>query len=119
MEKKELICIRCPLGCQITVNLEQEEVTKIVGNTCPRGAEYARKEILAPTRIVTSTVCVEGGTSITVPVKTKSDIPKDKIFEVMEALKTVRVKSPVHIGDVVVDNVAGTGVPIIATKDIV
>lgn len=118
MEKRVLTCIRCPLGCQVTVTLDQGAVVEVTGNTCPRGEEYAKKELLAPTRIVTSTVRLEGGCIAALPVKTKSDIPKDKIFEIMEELKNVVVKAPVQIGDVIVDDVAGTGVPIIAAKDI-
>lgn len=118
MEKRVLTCIRCPLGCQITVTMDQGVVVDVIGNTCPRGEEYVKKEIFAPTRIVTSTVRLEGGCIAALPVKTKSDIPKDKIFDIMEELKNVVVKAPVQIGDIVVDNVAETGVPVIAVKDI-
>lgn len=118
MEKRDLICIGCPLGCQITVTMDQGEIQQVTGNTCVRGDEYARKEVLSPTRIVTSTVCVEGGKNTALPVKTKQDIPKNKIFEVMEELKNVVAKAPVHIGDVVLENAAGTGVPVVATKDV-
>lgn len=119
MEKRELICIGCPLGCRITVMLDQGKITEVTGNTCARGDDYARKEVLNPTRIVTSTVCVEGGRLAALPVKTKQDVPKSKIFQVMEELKDVVVKAPIHIGDHVLENVAGTGVPIVATKDII
>lgn len=118
MEKRELICIGCPLGCPLSVTLENGEVTSVVGNTCPRGDAYARKEVTNPTRIVTSTVRVEGGTYAMVSCKTASDIPKDKIFAVTNALKSVCAKAPVAIGDILVENVANTGVNIIATKDI-
>lgn len=117
MEKRELICINCPLGCPLTVMLEGGEVVSVSGNTCPRGEAYARKEVTNPTRIVTSTVMVEGGKAAMVSVKTKEDIPKDKIFDCVKALKGVTVKAPVHIGDVIVSNVAGTGVDIVATKE--
>jgi CxxC motif-containing protein len=118
MEIRELICIGCPLGCPLTVTIEEGEVTQVKGNTCPKGDAYARKEVTNPTRIVTSTVCVDGGVAPMVSCKTASDIPKDKIFAVTEALKNVRVKAPVAIGDVLLGDVAGTGVDIIATKDV-
>lgn len=118
MEKRELICIGCPLGCMVTVEMEQGEVKNIAGYTCKRGEEYARKEVTNPTRIVTSTVRVAGGHLDMVSVKTEADIPKGKIFECVAALKDVCMKAPVHIGDVVVENVAGTGVNMIATKEI-
>lgn len=118
MEKRELICIGCPLGCPVTVTMEAGEVVKVEGNTCKRGDDYARKEVTNPTRIVTSTVMVEGGRDVTVAVKTRSDIPKGKIFECVKSLKGVTVQAPVHIGDVIVENSAGTGVDIIATSNV-
>jgi CxxC motif-containing protein len=118
MEQRELTCIGCPLGCGITVSMENGEVTAVTGNTCPRGDAYARKEVTNPTRIVTSTVRVSGGTAPMVSCKTQTDVPKDKIFDVMESLQNVVVPAPVHIGDVLVPDAAGTGVAIVATKNI-
>lgn len=118
MEEKNLTCIRCPMGCPLTVLMNGAEVINVSGNTCKRGEIYAKKEVVNPTRIVTSTVRVEGGSADMVSVKTKEDIPKGKIFECVEALKGVIVKAPVHIGDVIIPDVAGTGVPIVATKNV-
>ena len=102
METRELTCIGCPLGCALTVTMNGKEVVEVKGNTCKKGDIYARKEVTNPTRIVTTTV------------KTQSDIPKDKIFECVAALKGVTIQAPVAIGDVVLENVAGTGVNIVA-----
>lgn len=118
MEQRNLTCIGCPMGCQITVTLEGGAVTKVEGNTCKRGDDYARKEVTHPTRIVTSTVRVAGGSAPTVSVKTAHDIPKECIFQVMEDLRSVIVHAPVSIGAVVLENVAGTGVAVVATKDV-
>ena len=98
------------------MELEGGEILSITGHTCRRGEVYARKEVTNPTRIVTSTVDVEGGKVARVSVKTKEDIPKEKIFQCVKALKGVTVKAPVHIGDVIVANVADTGVDIVATR---
>ena len=117
MEKRELICIGCPMGCPLTVEMNGTEVVSVTGNTCPRGDAYARKEVTNPTRIVTSTVKVEGGKVDMVSVKTKEDLPKGKFFECVKALKGITVEAPVHIGDVILKDVAGTGVDIIATKN--
>ncbi len=117
METRELTCIQCPMGCQLTVTVDGENVT-VTGNTCPRGAVYGKKEVTAPTRTVTSTVVVEGGELARASVKTASDIPKGKIFEVMEEIRAAKVPAPVNIGDVIVDNAAGTGVDVIATKNV-
>ena len=118
MSTVNLICIGCPLGCPLTVEMEGNEVKSVAGNTCPRGDAYAKKELTNPTRIVTSTVRVAGGKLAMVSVKTESDIPKGKIFDCVKALKDIEVKAPVKIGDVIVENVAGTGVNIIATKNV-
>ena len=118
MKTIELTCIGCPLGCPLTVNLEENEVTEVTGNTCPKGAIYAQKEVTNPTRIVTSTVRVTGGSCPMVNVKTASDIPKGKIFECVEALKDVVLTAPVKIGDVVLSDVAGTGVDVIAARNV-
>ena len=118
MSTVNLISIGCPLGCPLTVEMEGNEVKSVAGNTCPRGDAYAKKELTNPTRIVTSTVRVAGGRLAMVSVKTENDIPKGKIFECVKALKDVEVTAPVKIGDVIVENVAGTGVNVIATKNV-
>jgi CxxC motif-containing protein len=118
MSKRELTCIGCPMGCQLLVKLDGDKVVEVTGNTCKRGAEYGRKECTNPTRIVTSSVYVEGGEIDVVPVKTEKDIPKGKIFNCIKALKGVVVKAPVNIGDVILENVADSGVNIIATKKV-
>lgn len=118
METRELICIGCPMGCPLTVSLENGEAVSVTGNTCPRGAAYGRKEVTNPTRIVTSTVRVRGGALAAVSCKTRSDIPKGKIFDVVRALKGIEVAAPVRAGDVLAADIAGTGVDIIATKNV-
>lgn len=117
-ETRELICINCPMGCPLTVTLVDGEVTSVTGNTCPRGDSYGRKEVTNPTRIVTTTVPVDGSaTERMVSVKTATDIPKGKIFDVVRALTDIRASAPISIGDVIVADVAGTGVDVIATKN--
>ncbi|MBR2402616.1 MAG: DUF1667 domain-containing protein [Lachnospiraceae bacterium] len=118
METRELTCIGCPMGCALTVELNGNEVVSVTGHTCKRGEDYAKKEVTNPTRIVTSSVVVTGGTLAAVSVKTQHDIPKGKIFDCVKELKEVVVKAPVHIGDVVLADVAGTGVDVIATKNV-
>lgn len=118
MKMRELTCIGCPLGCQVQVQIDGEEIQSISGYTCPKGEAYARREVTAPTRTVTTTIRVENGVTAMVSVKTKEEIPKDKIFDCMEALKNVTVEAPVHIGEVILDDVAGTGVAMIATKEV-
>ena len=116
--KRTLTCIGCPMGCQVTVDYEGEVINSVTGNTCPRGDIYARKEVTHPTRIVTTSVRVEGGVIGQVSVKTASDVPKEKMFDVVRDLKCVEVKAPVHMGDVVLKDAAGTGVDVIAPKNV-
>ena len=97
MEERKLTCIGCPMGCPLTVVMNGKDVVSVTGNTCRRGDVYARKEVTNPTRIVTSTVRVSGGSIDMVSVKTKEDIPKDKIVECVRALKGIRIPAPVHI----------------------
>lgn len=117
-EKKEFVCIRCPLGCNITTELDGADIKNITGNTCPRGADYVTKELTDPRRIVTSLVRVQGGELPVVSVKTAADIPKDKIKDCIKVLKGIALTAPVHMGDVVVENICGTGVNIIATANV-
>lgn len=118
MEIKELICINCPLGCVVKVNIDDGEIKDITGYSCKRGITYAQKEITNPMRIVTSTIKVDGGEKPLVSVKTKQSISKNKIFDCMDEIRRVVVKAPVAAGDVLIENVAETGVEVVATKDV-
>lgn len=118
MEMKQLVCIGCPLGCNLQVTIEDDQTISVTGNTCPRGADYARKEMTDPRRIVTSSVKVTGGHLASVSVKTESDIPKGKIFDCVKALREVELTAPVSIGQIVLKDVADTGVNVVATKNI-
>ncbi len=113
--KKNLICIVCPLGCTLEVELDGTEVISVTGNTCKRGAEYAVSECTAPKRTVTSTVLCENGKVL--PVKTSTPIPKEKLFECMEHINSTTASLPVRRGDVIIKNAAGTEADIIATAD--
>lgn len=115
--ERDFVCICCPLGCSLKVVAGRESVT-VSGNHCPRGAAYGEKEMVDPRRVVTSSVRVENGDCRMVSVKTLSDIPKDKIFECMEEIHKICLKAPVHIGDVIINDCAHTGVAVIATKNV-
>lgn len=117
MEDIRLICIGCPRGCQIQVKKEGSEILEVTGNSCKHGDAYAKKEVTAPTRVVTSTVRIKG-THHMLPVKTKQDIPKDKIFDCIAELRTVEVQVPIQIGDIILADVAGTGISVVAAKNI-
>ena len=115
MEVKILTCIGCPLGCTLTAT-PAEGGYDISGYTCKRGLEYAKKELTRPERTVTSTVRVTGGAARVTSVRTAGDVPKDAIWAVMEAINALEVAAPIAIGDVLCENIAGTGVALTATK---
>ncbi|WP_058271031.1 DUF1667 domain-containing protein [Olsenella massiliensis] len=119
METRRLTCINCPMGCQLEVTVgDGGKVVSVTGNGCRRGDVYGRKEVTNPTRTVTSTVVVRDGASERVSVKTKEDVPKRLIFDVMDVINRTTVTAPVHVGDVLVDDVCGTGVPLVATAEV-
>lgn len=113
--KRELICIVCPIGCRMEVDIERDY--KVTGNQCERGPIYAREELTAPKRVVTSTIRITGGIYNRIPVKTRGAIPKELIFKCMEEINKLEVRSPVKMGDVVLENVLGTGVDIVTTRN--
>lgn len=116
-ETVNLTCIGCPLGCQITVVKNGDTIEDISGYTCKRGHDYAETEVLAPVRTITSTVRVNGGRNPVVAVKTAQPVPKEKIFDCMRVIYGITVNAPVAIGQVVCDNIAGTGVDLVASAD--
>ena len=114
---RTLICIGCPNGCLVTVDKNPDGSLSITGNTCKKGEEYARNEVTAPKRTVTSIVRVSGGKNPVVSVKTKEEIPKGRIAACMEEINRTALKAPVSLGQIVIADVAGTGVDIVATGD--
>lgn len=115
MEKVSMTCIICPKGCELTVEVENSKVVQVSGNTCARGVVYAQNEVENPIRTLTSSVAVVNGVHPRVSVKTDREIPKGKMMECARALKGVEVDAPVRIGDVLIENVVGTGANIVAT----
>lgn len=113
---KELICIVCPKGCHLLI--DEENNCKVTGNQCARGEEYGRVELTAPTRVVTSTVCAQGGLHPRLSVKTDSPIPKKKIMEAMTLLDGITVQAPIRTGDIIVKNLLNTGANFVATRDL-
>ena len=112
--KKEFVCIECPKGCHLVL----DDDLNVTGNTCIRGKQYAINEVTCPKRVLTSTVVIDSKMVSRLPVMTENEIPKEKMFDIMKALNSVRVKAPIKCRDVVLENVCGTGVNIIATRTI-
>ena len=111
---RNLVCIICPRGCQLSVKSEDTGI-KVLGNLCPRGEKYAIDECTAPVRNVTSTIRINNRDKM-VSVKTKNPIAKNKIFDLMKLIRQATVSAPIKTGDVIINNVFGTD--IVATKTI-
>lgn len=116
MNERELICVCCPMGCRITVQMDGKEVISVTGNSCPRGRSYAEQECIRPMRILTTTVRIEGALHRVLPVITEQEIPLDLLLTAMTEIRSVRVSAPVSIGQVICENVAGTGVRLLASR---
>jgi CxxC motif-containing protein len=121
MSKKELICVLCPNGCRLEVEIEESPqiiVKDVSGNLCEKGVEWARQEIVNPMRSISSSILVEKGELPLVSVRTDTPIPLKNIFDVMKEIKAFRVKAPVNIGDIIIEEVAGLPCNIIATRNV-
>ena len=115
--KKNLICVSCPLGCPIEVEIENGEILSVTGNTCKRGDAYARAELTNPVRSLTTTVKLVGGNLPVVPDNSSKPVPKDKMFECMKLINEASIKAPVKIGDVVIKDILGSGADIVVTNN--
>jgi CxxC motif-containing protein len=117
-ETVEITCINCPIGCDVTLDVENGEIVRIEGANCPAGEAYVREEYHNPTRILPTTARVTGGVLPLVPVKTNKPMPKGKLEAAMREIAKVELEAPVELGDVVIEDILGTGVDIVATRDL-
>lgn len=118
MEIRVLTCIRCPMGCELTTIINDDGLVTVKGNACIRGEQYAKKELSNPLRVLTTTVRVLEGTQAMLPVRTRGEIPKEKIMDGIRQLKRIQLKAPIMVGDIIMNNIADTGIAVIATKTI-
>jgi CxxC motif-containing protein len=114
METKQLTCIVCPLGCDISAQMDGGSIVSISGHTCKRGESYARTELSDPRRTLTTTMRVTGGALVS--VKSKDTLPKGKLFDCMKVINATHVQAPIDIGDVLIKDILGLGVDIVATS---
>ena len=112
------LCIGCPLGCRLELDEDQHGgIIEVRGSSCRRGDRYAEQEHRDPRRLVTTTVALRGGLWPRLPVKTTAEIPKHLVRDACRALSAVSIDAPVRLGDVVLDNLLGTGCDVVATRD--
>ncbi len=114
--KKELICIGCPVGCQMEVDIENGECREVRGHGCPRGESYARQECLHPARMVTASILIPERI-LPLSVRTDHPFPKERIAECLEEIRKIKPQLPVKVGDILLANVLETGINIIATRN--
>lgn len=114
---EEMICITCPMGCTIEVTHEGTTVLNVDGNTCKRGEEYVKRELVDPRRMVATTVRVKDGVHPLVPVYTEAAFPKPRIFELLDELRKVEIDAPVKMGQVVLANALDTEINVLASRE--
>lgn len=117
MKKAEYICIVCPRSCRITVE-ERDDGLSIQGNSCKRGAEFARNEHTHPMRMLTTTVVLTSEGLNRLPVISTAEVPRERLAECIKLLRAVHVQAPVREGDVVVHDIGGTGVDIVSARTV-
>lgn len=114
--RKEIICTVCPRGCRVTVEGDGEVIASVAGHSCRRGLEYASAEFAHPVRILTTTVKLAGEEHDLLPVRSSAPVPRERLFACMEVIRSVEAIRPVKLYDVIVPNICGTGVDIVAVK---
>ena len=112
-----LVCINCPKGCELNVEYENSEYI-VSGNSCLRGREYGISEMKEPLRNVATTIAIESNYYDRLPVMTSAPIPKRRVMDIVRVLKDVKVKAPIKINQVIIENIYGLGADIIASKTI-
>jgi CxxC motif-containing protein len=116
-ETDKVICITCPKGCRLDVSREGDTILKVDNCGCKRGEEYVKAELTDPRRMVATTVKIRGSLHPLLPVYTAKPFPKPRIRELLTALQGVELKTPVGMGDVVVKDALGTGIDILASRE--
>ena len=118
VEQNKIICVSCPIGCRMTIRSKDGKIISIIGNDCPKGIKYAQEEFINPLRILPTTIKVIDGEFPLVSVKTEKAIPKRLLLKAMTEIAEIEVNAPVKIGQVIKDDLMGTGVSLVATRNI-
>lgn len=116
VETTKLICITCPVGCELEVTHEGKTVLEVEGHQCKLGIDYAKQEIADPRRMIITTVQVRGGFHPLVPVRSTEPVPKANIFPILRRLREVELEAPVDMHQVVLENAAGTGIDVVTSQ---
>ena len=114
---RKITCVMCPVGCRINVEMDGDKPI-ITGNRCPRGEQYVIDELIQPKRVLTTSVKVIGGDVPLVSVKTSGPIEKKIIMDKMKEIKEITINAPVKIGEVIIENIDGNGINLLATRKV-
>lgn len=123
-ETLQFNCTTCPSECLLTVEAERDadgavaEVRSVTGNNCPRGDKFAHQELTCPMRVLTTTVAVSGGEETLLPIRTAEAIPLALHAHAMDLIRDLVVNAPIRMGDIVLEDLLGTGIDLIASIDI-
>lgn len=119
MERRELTCISCPMGCLLSVELDKEQIT-VTGNSCKIGLEYGKNEVTNPKRMITTSIKIknQNGVEKMLSVKTSETVPKDRIADCLKEIKKAGITGDFSVGDIVIKNILNLDVEIVATRAI-
>ncbi|MHA1674727.1 MAG: DUF1667 domain-containing protein [Promethearchaeota archaeon] len=115
-DEREIICVVCPNSCRLTVWKDSEDNVQISGNKCARGLTYGENEYLHPVRMVITTMRIEGASFPVIPVRSEEPIPKDLIFQAIKIINKNKCRSPIKVGDILIENILDTKINIIASR---
>ncbi|MHA1309894.1 MAG: DUF1667 domain-containing protein [Candidatus Helarchaeota archaeon] len=118
VDSKIITCIGCPKGCQVKVSKFKNGNIEAEGYSCKHGKEYAIQEYIDPRRVLTTTIIVKNGILPLIPVRSNQPLPKNKLFECMKEIANIKVPAPIKMGDVLIKNILGLNVDIIASRDL-
>jgi CxxC motif-containing protein len=116
IEKKHFTCVTCPVGCEVDVEVQDDNIISLTGNKCDKVKEFVQQELKEPMRVLTTTVRIKGARWAMLPVRTDKSIPKRLFLQAMGELASVDLRAPVHISDVIKRDIAGSGANIVATR---
>lgn len=118
MKEGKIICIVCPVGCEIKFKVARDKMHDIKGNRCQRGLEYAKQEFYHPQRVLTTTVKVKEGRLPVVPVRTDRPVPRKMLTRCMRYLARIELTAPVKRGQVIVSDILGSGANVISSRNL-
>jgi len=116
IERKHFTCVTCPVGCEVDVELQNGSIVSLKGNKCDKVKEFVLQELKEPMRVLTTTVRIEGAKWAMLPVRTNKSIPKRLFLQAIGELASIDLKAPVHISEVIIRDIAGSGANIVATR---